>query len=342
MEQHELKEGRLLNYEGNLNEVGFAYSLVKKYRRKEILKRKNKIKEWDYYAVIGDNYALAFTISDLTLFGLISVSIIDLVKKRFKTLTKIRFFTKGKMNLPSTSEKGDVEFKSKNFKLKFSNDGEKREIKGYITNFYNNKDLDVDIILSETTKKSMVIVTPFFKNGQFYYNQKINNIIANGYFKLGNKLHTIKDNMAVLDWGRGVWPHKVTWYWASCSFKDSSNNYIGFNLGYGFGDTSKASENMLFVNSEAFKFNDVKFYFKQGKKKKEIDYLGDIKMYSQSKDIDLVFTPILDRHEDTITPIASTYQHQIFGKYNGSFKVNDKTYYVKDALGFIEKVKNRW
>ena len=342
MEQHELKEGRLLSYEGNLNEVGYAYSLIKKYRRKDIVFKKHKIKEWDYYAIMNENYAIAFTISDMTLFGLISISVIDLIKRRSKTVSKVKMFTRGKLNLPPSSDNGDVCFDSKNFKLKFLNDGNKREIKGYVTNFYNDKDLDFDIILSETSMNSMVIVTPFFKKGQFYYNQKINNLIANGYFKIGNKLHSIKDNMGVLDWGRGVWPHKVTWYWATCSHKNEMGNYIGFNLGYGFGDTSKASENMLFVNENAYKLNDVKFYFKRGKRKKDIDYTGDIKMYSESKDINLVFTPIVDRNENTITPIASTYQHQIFGKYNGTFKVGDKTYFIRDAYGFIEKIKNKW
>ena len=36
MEQHELTNGRLLDENGNLNEAGYAFSLVKEYRREDI------------------------------------------------------------------------------------------------------------------------------------------------------------------------------------------------------------------------------------------------------------------------------------------------------------------
>lgn len=340
MKQNELKEGRLLDYEGNLYEAGYSTSLIKKYKRKDIVGLKSRIKERDYYAVFLKDYVICFTISDCSIFSLVSVSVIDLIRKRFKTKSKIKFFSFGKLNLPSSSEIGDVVYSSKDFSLTFLNNGNNREIKASIKNFYNNKDLDADIILTSTTNKSMVIATPFKKKKHFYYNQKINNLLSNGYFKLGDKLYSIKDGVAVLDWGRGVWTYKNTWYWASLSLKEG-DTYKGFNLGYGFGDTSKASENMLFINKDAYKLDDVKFYFT--KKNGKEDFLGPIKLYSQNKDIDLTFTPILDRHEDTNALLIASFQHQIFGKFNGKIKTKDnKEVIFKDAIGFLEKVKNRW
>lgn len=337
MEQNELKEGRLLDYEGNLYEAGYSTSLIKKYKRKDIVGLKSRIKEWDYYAVFLKDYVICFTISDCSIFSLVSVSVIDLIRKRFKTKSKIKFFSFGKLNLPSSSEIGDVVYSSKDFSLTFLNNGNNREIKASIKNFYNNKDLDADIILTSTTNKSMVIATPFKKKKHFYYNQKINNLLSNGYFKLGDKLYSIKDGVAVLDWGRGVWTYKNTWYWASLSLKEG-DTYKGFNLGYGFGDTSKASENMLFINKDAYKLDDVKFYFT--KKNGKEDFLGPIKLYSQNKDIDLTFTPILDRHEDTNALLIASFQHQIFGKFNGKITSKDgKTVTFKDAIGFLEKVR---
>lgn len=340
MEQKELKEGRLLDYEGNLYEAGYSTSLIKKYKRKDIIGLKSRIKEWDYYAIFIKDYAICFTISDCSIFSLVSISIIDLAKKGFKTKSKIKFFTFGKLNLPSSSEIGDTVYSSKDFSLTFLNNGNSREIKANVKNFSNDKDLDVDIILSSTSSKSMVIATPFKKKKHFYYNQKINNLVANGYFKLGDKLTSIKDGLAVLDWGRGVWTYKNTWYWASLSIKDS-DGYKGFNLGYGFGDTSNASENMLFINKEAYKLDDVKFYFT--KKNGKEDFLGPIKIESSAKDILLTFTPIVDRHEDTNALFIASFQHQIFGKFNGKIKTKDnKEVIFKDAIGFLEKVKNRW
>lgn len=49
-----------------------------------------------------------------------------------------------------------------------------------------------------------------------------------------------------LDWGRGVWTYDNIWYWGSGSGEVDGHRF-GFNIGYGFGDTSAASENVIFM-----------------------------------------------------------------------------------------------
>ena len=60
--QHELSEGLLLNENGNLNEAGYAFKLVKKYQRKDIKGLKSRIKEWDYYFINDDEYGLRIAV----------------------------------------------------------------------------------------------------------------------------------------------------------------------------------------------------------------------------------------------------------------------------------------
>lgn len=339
MQQTMLKEGKLLNESGNLNEAGYAFSLVKDYLRSDIKGMKTRIKEWDYYAVLLKDKGICFTISDCSLFALISVSLLDFNKKKYITKSYMKWFTFGKLNLPSSSKNGDVSFEFKNVYISFSNDNGKRIIDCYIKNFINNKDLKADIHLSETSKNSMVIATPFNKKGHFYYNQKINNLKVLGYFQLGDNKITTDEAIGVLDWGRGVWTYKNTWYWASLSSLDE-DGFKGFNLGYGFGDTSFASENMVFLNEEAYKLDDVEFIFTS--KKNKIDFNKEVKLISKSKDIDLTFTPILDRKDHTNAILIESNQHQLFGYFNGTIKTKNKTITFKNSLGFLEKVKNRW
>ncbi len=77
------------------------------------------------------------------------------------------------------------------------------------------------------------------------------------------------------------------------------------------------------------------------KNNKEI-YLNKWKIYSNNKDIDLEFTPLIDRHDKADVLIIAQDAHQVFGLFNGKFKTNDGEIIIKDALGFAEKVKNRW
>ena len=53
MRNNLLSDGELLSSDGNLNEAGYAFSLIKKYNKENIKVSKLKIKERDYY-YIGD------------------------------------------------------------------------------------------------------------------------------------------------------------------------------------------------------------------------------------------------------------------------------------------------
>ena len=66
----------------------------------------------------------------------------------------------------------------------------------------------------------------------------------------------------MLDWGRGVWTYHNTWYWGSASGQVDGVPF-GWNIGYGFGDTSAASENMLFYGGKAHKLSQVTFHIPQ-------------------------------------------------------------------------------
>ena len=340
MKQYELSKGPLLDANGNLNEAGFAYSLVKEYKRSDIKANKWRIKEWDYY-YIGDNeYGIALTIDDNSYMGLVSVSILDFINKSFVNCARMYWFCNGKVNLPSSSKDGSVTKKGKSYSFSFINNNGSRQIIANIKNVVKNKDFSIVLNLEESSENSMVIATPFKKAKHFYYNQKINNLIVEGEFKFGDMTHKFhKDTLGVLDWGRGVWTYKNSWYWSSLNVVQDGKR-IGFNLGYGFGDTSKASENMLFIDDKAYKLNDVSFNIT--KKKNKDDYMSPWTITSIDSSIDMTFTPLLDRHDKTNAIIISQDAHQVFGYFNGKIKYSDGEIEIKNALGFAEKVKNRW
>ena len=106
----------------------------------------------------------------------------------------------------------------------------------------------------------MTIATPFDKKAHFYFNQKINCLRAEGRVNYKGIDYTFQkeDSFGVLDWGRGVWTYKNTWYWGSGSGQVAGVPF-GFNIGYGFGDTSAATENMLFYAGKAHKLSEVVF-----------------------------------------------------------------------------------
>ena len=339
--QHKLTNGPLLDEKGNLIEAGYAFELVKDYDRKAIKGMKSRIKEWDYYFINDDEYGIALTIDDNSYMGLVSVSVLDFKNKCESTKSYITWLTFGDVKFPSSSKDGDVFYEGKKFNMYFGNKNGKRHLVCSMKNVAKGKDFECDIYLEQTNDNSMVIATPFKKKRHFYYNQKINLLKGRGFFKFGDLTHQMKpDSLGVLDWGRGVWTYSNTWYWSSLN-ANYQGHRIGFNLGYGFGDTSKASENMLFYDKEVYKLEDVIFNIPKNEKGK-LDFLSPWTFTSEKGDINMTFNPIIDRYANTNALIIQSKQHQVFGYFSGSIKVEDKTISFENLLGFAEMVTNRW
>lgn len=340
MEQ-ELSFGPLLDKDGNLSQRGFAYSLIKEYKRNDIKGTKSRIKEWDYYYIADNNYGIALTIDDNSYMGLVSLSVLDIQNgKEILTKSPIFWFPNGKTNLPSSSKDGDSIKIGKGYSFRFLNQLGKRHLLCEMKHVLGKEDFFCDIFLEESNPNSMVIATPFLKKRHFYYNQKINLLKAKGFFTLGKKRYEFQENaFGTLDWGRGVWTYKNTWYWSTAN-GISDGKRIGWNLGYGFGDTSAASENMLFVEDKAYKFQDVEFFIP--KKGKKDDFLSSWDIKSKSGDISLHFLPSFNRKSNTNALLIQSDQNQVFGTFSGYFLVKDEKIIIDNVHGFAEKVKNRW
>ena len=342
--QKKLSSGSLLNEKGELNQAGYSTEMIKKYERNKIKANKSRIKEWDYYLVYNSEFAVALTVADNGYMGMLSASVIDFENKTEKTSSVIDLFPFGKYNMPETSKKGDIRVKKEPAEFEFIHEGNERILKVSYLNFDGDKALTVDLKLFDEPHQNMVIATPFKdKPKAFYYNQKIVGFKACGKVKYGEKeiVFDAKDAVAILDWGRGVWTYKNTWYWSSMAGYVDGHK-IGFNLGYGFGDTSSASENMAFYDGYASKLDQVTFEIPKNSKGKP-DYLMPWKITSNDGAIELSFAPILNRHSDINLLVLRSNQNQVFGKFSGTIKFADgHVVEIKEMIGFAEAVFNKW
>ena len=336
-----LTPGPLLDNQGNLVEKGYANSLIRTYDRKAIKVGKDRIKEWDYYYIGNKEFGLALTIADNGYMDLLSVTLLDFQKEIHFDKLLTRPFPLGKIALPSSSKEGVSFYKKGKDFLSFEvlPDG-KRRITSHLEHFAKSKmAFDVDIVLEETLGgNSLVIATPFLKGRHFYYNQKINLLKAIGSAKWGEKSFDFYSSYGVLDWGRGVWTYQNTWYWSSLN-GEMNGKPIGWNLGYGFGDTREASENIFYFGSHFYKLGNVRFAIPNEKKQKA-DFLKPWKI--EGSGLEATFHPLLNRHSDTNLLIFRSNQNQVFGLFSGVYHSPDGDIAFEDIPGFAEKVYNKW
>ena len=340
MRNHEVTKSQLLlDSNGELREPGWSRSLAQKYRRSMIKAPKFRIKEWDYYLVVNDKFAAAFTISDDGYIGLQSVSLLVFGDDPHEhTETVLNAFPMGKLKLPEDSSFGTTKYSDGRLQMSFETKYMKRHIKCHFENFIDGKPLDADIVLDQPPMDSMVIATPWPEKHAFYYNQKINCMRASGYVGFDGVKYVFdpQTDFGTLDWGRGVWTYDNTWFWGSGN-ADVNGNSFGWNIGYGFGDTSAASENILFWNGTAHKLDDVVFNIPEN------GYMDTWTFTSSDGRFEMTFEPVLDRAACLDYKIIVSDQHQVFGKMSGTAILDDGTEIeIKDVMCFVEKVHNRY
>ena len=335
--------GPLHDENGRLVETGYATSLIKTYDRRRIAAPRFRIKEWDYYAVCTDRFALALTIDHNGYMTMDSISLLDFDENTQVTASRINLPAFAKRSLPPTSEKGNIRVSGKDYEMAFDNDGAIRRLYGHMDRFPKDERISFDLSLTDAPEESMVIVTPYRDHPKaFYYNQKINCLRVSGIIRYKDKEYLCKpeDTFAVLDWGRGVWTYDNTWYWGSAS-GFAGGVPFGFNIGYGFGDTSAASENTLLYDGKIHKLSQVRFEIpmKDGKE----DYLSPWRFSSDDGRFEMTFEPVMDRSAKIDLKLICSDQHQVFGKFSGTVVLDDgRKLDIANLMGFAEKVRNKW
>ena len=337
--QHEITQnGLLLNANGTLREPGWARSLLLDYRRADVKAGKLRIKEWDYYIITNDSFGVALTIADNSYMGLISASVLEFEKPWEQTTTVLTAFPMGKYRLPETSSAGDTLYGDKRVQMAFRVQPGERRLSCRFARFLGEDALELELTLAQPPMDSMVIATPFDAPRAFYYNQKINCMPASGVMTLGSRRFEFapETSFGTLDWGRGVWTYDNTWYWGNGNGIVNGKPF-GFNIGYGFGNTSAASENLLLYGGVAHKLSRVQFNIP------EESFLKPWTFSSDDGRFEMDFVPVIDRVARTNALIIESDQHQVFGRFTGRAVLDDGTpLELKDFLGFAEKVRNRY
>ena len=343
-QQHEiLRSAPLLNASGDLAEPGWARSLLPVYRRSDIRVSPMRIKEWDYYLITDGHVGLALTIADNGYMGLDSVSFLDFDEGWEQTKSPMRLFPMGKTGLPESSADGASEIARGGYAMAFYHEDGVRRLSFHMDRFLDGDAIEGIVTLSGAPEESMVIATPFDKPGHFYYNQKINCMRAEGWITLGKRRIELTPDcfFGVLDWGRGVWTYHNTWYWGSAS-GELDGVPFGWNIGYGFGNTAAASENVLFYDGRIHKLGTVEFHIPKDEKGRNA-YLNVWNFTSDDNRFYMDFTPVLDRSALTSAIVIKSDQHQVFGRFTGRVTLDDGTVLpVRDFFGFAEKVENKW
>lgn len=331
---------RLLDKNGNVAVPGYCKKNYYIYRRKDIQAPAIRIKEWDFYQISDPRYTLQMTFADISMGGAGSFCLFDRTTGEKKETAKVSLLTMGRMALPeNTSQPHTIVVQNKNFLMRVQATEEKRVF--HAAGKLGKEDFVCDLTLFvQKDAESLTMAVPFKQNGHFYLNQKWNCMPAEGTICIGNReIHlNPSDAFGVLDWGRGVWPYHEDWYWGNGSTRLPDGKLFGFEIGWGFGDMSAASENMLFYDGKAHKIGAVSLEHDENDPMKPWIFRSDDRRFQ------FTMRPEYDNYTSSrVLGLVGNRCHQVFGKWSGQAVLDDGTVLTIDRMtAFCEHSDNRW
>lgn len=156
--------------------------------------------------------------------------------------------------------------------------------------------------------------------------------------KLDNQIiiDEASNSMMASDWSAGFFHPETNWLWAACGGK-IGNDKIGFNFAI-FNNDALYPEKCVWINNKKYVFDRILF---------DVNYLNPqsqpIHIYDNDKTVDLYFTI------DAVEPQVKNYFNaikmnfkQYVGFFNGTIKVDGKTYKLNNLIGLFEVHKSVW
>jgi hypothetical protein len=336
--------GPLLNAQGQLAQVGWSRQPLLDcnlenanfYKLRSL--QRLRMKRWDYYAIFTPQRFFSATIADLGYAGNIFVYTLDFASGELHEEGLVIPFGRG-IQLERNSQSGEAVFANGKVSLRFKAEAGERQISVNWPGFDGGRGIQAEIKLScPPQHESMNIIIPIGQQ-RFYDNTKINCLPAEGFIQYGDQREELQPETCLgsLDWGRGVWEYRSYWNWASASGFLSDGRTVGLNLGRGFGDLSKATENCVILDGIVHKLAAVHIDYRSG------DYMHPWHFTGDDGRLDLTFTPFKDRTAKTNLGIIFSEVHQMFGRYNGRVVLNDgQPLEIHDLIGFAEEHQARW
>ncbi|TFF96669.1 MAG: DUF2804 domain-containing protein [Promethearchaeota archaeon] len=343
MQKEITKPSKLLSPDGSLKQRGWARKPILEYNREDIAVPWYRIKEWSHYSVLDKEQGFGFqmTLGDIGYLTLIGFTWLDFKTRKSIAGGTVRFLTKGKYTFPRSSmDIVDIPFPGWNYSAVIKQRKGKRILLANYPRFGLMKGLKCAItLIDDLTMDNTVVATGYSDNPHhFYYNHKVNYMPAHGWIQLGKKRFTLnpETSFGLLDWGRGVWPYRTHWLWASACGKQKGVP-IAWNLGYGFGDLATHTENIVFYDGKAHKLDKVTFHHQNR------DPTQPWRFTDNEGRLDLELKPLISSHTELNMGILLTDSSLLHGLWSGEIVLDDgETIKIDSFLGHAEDIYWRW
>jgi hypothetical protein len=297
-------------------------------------------KRWDYWCVLWDTGALGLLHADFDYLGLAGAFFHDLRPRGAGRLEKsVAVPLALGFSQSETDGGGDLRFERLGLRLEALEEARGTRLRVAFGRGAGRVEADV-LLHRPSGHETLGVVVPWSER-RFQYTSKHNSRPAEGTVIAGGRRQSLGPHTSAfgaVDFGRGLWPYRTEWNWASAS-GTAGGRTIGLQLGGRWTDGTGATENALCVDGRLTKISEsVRFEWDRG------DWRRPWRIAAEgSSRVELRFVPEVLHRLRVPLLLASVRLHVCFGRFSGSVIPEDGRAVVVDGLhGWAEEMRARW
>jgi len=299
-------------------------------------------KRWNYWAATNETHLFSMTVSNVDYLGLAFAYLVDFEAGTVTEATIPSLFGRG-CPLPDFVG-GDVVFDNGTVRLSMRHPGGSRE-PGRVRLLadwpgFGDSHLTADLTVSYPVGHDTLNVVIPWSDKQFQFTGKHNTLPVTGRVTVGDETVAFgtPQSFATLDFGRGVWPAQSSWNWGSASGV-SGGRVLGIQLGGKWTDGTGQTENAVTVDGALHKIDeDLVWDYDPS------EWMRPWRISTPaSPDVDVVFTPRIERVAITNAILLKSEVHQLFGTYAGTvLDAGGASVGFDGLIGWAEEHHARW
>lgn len=329
----------LLDADGGLAAWGWARHPLMEFDRRSIpASSASRLKEWDFYAISSSECYLELTLANIAWAVLASVTLIDYQSKETNSNLYVGFNAKELILPPDPYGSISYDKSRRHVSFRFSEKGRTLTFDFPETLFIGPHMCGEIQIQDGPQQESLATAMPFDAPGTFFYTNKRVALPASGKIEVADKTHSFRPghSFAVLDWGRGVWPAEFEWGWA-VGAGTVGGKYVGFNIGFGDEDNSRASGNSVVYDGVLHKLGAINWTWRKD------DLMHAWHFKSEDNRFDVVLEPSFDQSGEIDLGKYRSKIDKVHGTASGRIVLDDGTVLeITGLMGFAEHCLQRW
>jgi hypothetical protein len=296
--------------------------------------REFRLKEWEHFGVINDEFYFGMVIFDAKFMGTSFFYAYDRTTGDFFEHT--RNSIAGPLRVARELWHGECYYRHLGYIMEFENrlDSGLHRLRAQIKGKKRLPSVEAELFVHEDLDRyqPLVQVSPVSRNRPFYTHK--NACPVEGRVVLGGREITLDParDVAVMDVQKTYYPYRTFWKWATFGGYDSGGRLVGMNACENFiTDDEVYNENCTWVDGVITKLSAARFEFNQSA------LMEPWRVYTTGGEMKLDFLPEGERKGCINAGVLMSDFHQPFGKFSGNMAGPDgTTVEVEGLFGLCE------